>query len=84
MGVDGPSLLLEKEEKEENIRLAPLWQRGQEAFSFALLCCRSNSNLKLHSGQQYSYMGIFIPFLSQKLLKMRQGLEEAGYPSMFW
>jgi len=44
-GVDGPSLLLEKEAKEENIRFAPLWQRGQEAFSFAWVWWRSNSNL---------------------------------------
>lgn len=37
IGLDYPSLLLEKEAKEENIRVAPLWQRGQEAFPFAWL-----------------------------------------------
>jgi hypothetical protein len=37
IGVVDPSLFLEKEAKEENIRVAPLWQRGQEAFSFAWL-----------------------------------------------
>lgn len=54
IGVDVPSLLLEKEEKEENTRLTLWWQRGQETFALALLCGRSDSNLKLHSGQQYS------------------------------
>jgi hypothetical protein len=54
IGVDVPSLLLEKEAKEENIRLAPLQQRGQEALSFAWVWRRSNSNLKLQSGQRYS------------------------------
>jgi hypothetical protein len=34
IGVDTPSLLLEKEAKEENIRSAPLSQWGQEAISF--------------------------------------------------
>jgi len=43
--VDIPSVLLEKEAKEENIRVAPLWQRGQETFSFTWLWRRSNSNL---------------------------------------
>lgn len=54
IGVDSPSPLFEKDEKEDNIRLALLWQRGQETFWFAWLWGRSNSNLKLHSGQQYS------------------------------
>jgi len=54
IGVDGPSLLLEKEAKEENIRSAPLWQRGQEALSFNWVWWRINSNLKLQSGQKYS------------------------------
>jgi hypothetical protein len=54
IGVDRPSLLLEKEAKEENTRFAPLWQRGQEILSFAWLWWRSNSNLKLQSGQKYS------------------------------
>ena len=54
IGVDGPSLPLEKEAKADNIRFAPLWQRGQEAFSFAWVWWRSNSNLKLQIGQKYS------------------------------
>jgi len=54
IGLDTPSVFLEKEAKEENIRSALLWQRGQEAFSFACLCWRSSSNLNLQSGQQYS------------------------------
>lgn len=83
IGVDAPSPLLEKEEKEESIRLASLRQRGQDAFWLAWLWGRSNSNLKLHSGQQYSYMGISIPFLSQKPSEMHLGLEEAVCPPMF-
>jgi len=83
IAVDGPSLLLEKEAKGENTRLALCRQRGQEALSFAWLWWQSNSNLKLHSGQQYSYRGISIPFLSQKLSEMRPGPEEAAYPPMF-
>jgi hypothetical protein len=54
IGVDVPSLLLEKEAKEENIRLAPLRQRGQEALSSAWVWRQSTSNLKLQSGQKYS------------------------------
>jgi len=54
IGVGAPSVLLEKEAKEENIRLAPLRQRGQEAGSFEWAWWRSNSNLELQLGQKYS------------------------------
>jgi len=54
IGVGISSVWLEEEAKEENIRLAPLWQRGQEAVSFDWLKGRSNSNLRLHRGQKYS------------------------------
>ncbi|MDH4299810.1 MAG: hypothetical protein OEV54_04140 [Dehalococcoidia bacterium] len=37
IGADNPSPLFEKDEKEDNIRLALLWQRGQETFWFAWL-----------------------------------------------
>jgi len=37
IGADNPSSLFEKDEKEDNIRLALLWQRGQETFWFAWL-----------------------------------------------
>jgi hypothetical protein len=53
-GVDTPSALLEKEAKDENIRFALAWQRGQEMRSSAWPCGRSASNLRLQSGQQYS------------------------------
>jgi hypothetical protein len=83
IGVDAPSPLLEKEEKEESTRLALLRQRGQDAFWLAWLWGCNNSNLKLHSGQQYSYIGISIPFLSEKPSEMHLGLEEVVYPPMF-
>jgi len=54
IGVDVPSLLFAKEAKEDSIRFAPLWQRGQEAGSFDWVCWRINSNLKRQLGQKYS------------------------------
>lgn len=55
-----PLSSLENEQKEESIRSAVLWQRGQEALSLAWLSERSNSNFELQLGQIYSYIGIFL------------------------
>jgi hypothetical protein len=46
--VGASSAWLEGEANEESIRLALLWQRGQEVISFNLFEGRSNSNLRLH------------------------------------
>jgi len=54
MGVDSPSLPLEKEENREKIRLAACWHWGHKASSSALLIERNSSNLQLQSGQRYS------------------------------
>jgi len=53
-GVVSPASFLEKEAKVEIIRLALLWQRGQEAFLLASLNGRNNSNFKSQSEQTYS------------------------------
>ncbi len=56
-----PLSSLEKEAKVESIRLAVLWQRGQEAPLLTWLMRRNNSNFKLQSEQTYSYIGILLP-----------------------
>jgi len=53
-GVVSPLSPLEKAAQAETVRWASLWQRGQGAFSSALLSGRNSSNLKLQSEQRYS------------------------------
>lgn len=67
IGADDPSLLLENEAKEEKTRLAGLPQRLQAGRSSDWLCWRSSSNSRPHSGQQYSYIGIFAPSVVEGL-----------------
>jgi hypothetical protein len=67
IGADAPSLLLEKEAKEEKTRLAGLPQRLQAGRSSDWVCWRSSSNSRPHSGQQYSYIGTFTPSVVESL-----------------
>jgi len=59
-GEEVPVLSLEKQANLDNAGSTRIWQRGQGALTPARLIGRSSSNLVLHSGQIYSYIGISI------------------------
>jgi hypothetical protein len=54
IGVDSPSLPLEKEANRDKTRLAGCWHWGHEVSSLALLMERNSSNLQSHSEHMYS------------------------------
>ena len=60
-GVDRPLSSMEKQAKLDSTRSALSWQLGHGAGSVAWLNGRISSNLDLHLGQIYSYIGIFFP-----------------------
>ncbi len=56
---DCPLSSVEQQAKVDNTLAALRRQRGQEAPSLDWLIGRFNSNFTSHSGQTYSYIGIF-------------------------
>jgi len=61
MELVSPLSLLEKEANLESFRPASALHSGQGALLSESLSGRNNSNSVPHSGQAYSYIGIFIP-----------------------
>ena len=61
-GIGTPLSLFEKQAKVDNIRSAVCLQLGHDAGSLARLNGRNSSNLALHSGQKYSYIGISLSY----------------------
>jgi len=61
MELISPLSLLEKEANLESFRPAFVLHFGQDALLSESLSGRNNSNSIPHSGQAYSYIGIFIP-----------------------